>query len=232
MTAADGPWGTLDWSYDKIGNRTSETRDGGSPDTYVYAANAGGGNTPILDVVNLGVMGTRDYTWGAAGHLEEVNAAGNVIDFGADAEGRLSGVTRTAASETADFDYDGRSFLRRAEETAGGTTSVKPLYGSGGLVHALRRQASPADPEELVVFFYLAGRPVGQVAIDGAGVETWTYLTTDHLGTPLLATDDVGVVTWEGGFDWTRLPEADPGRRGRQRGLPTPARTVGGQALA
>ena len=33
---------------------------------------------------------------------------------------------------------------------------------------------------------------MGQVAIDGVGDETWTYLTTDHLGTPLLATDDAG----------------------------------------
>jgi RHS repeat-associated protein len=200
LTRADGPWGTLDWTYDKIGNRTSETRDGGSPDTYVYTSN-GAGNTPVLDQVTLGIGGTRDYTWGAAGHLEEVAAGANVLDFGADAEGRLAGVTRTTAGDTAAFAYDGRSFLSRAEETAGGTSSVEPLYDSSGLVHALHRRPAPADPEELVVFFYLAGRPVSQVAIDGAGVETWTYLTTDHLGTPLLATGDASVITWEGGFE-------------------------------
>ncbi|HSL81487.1 MAG TPA: hypothetical protein VLF66_01845, partial [Thermoanaerobaculia bacterium] len=74
------------------------------------------------------------------------------------------------------------------------------VYDSEGLLHALRRKAAPADPEELVVIAYLAGRPVAQLAIDGAGAETWSYLTTDHLGTPLLATDDAGAVTWEGGF--------------------------------
>lgn len=52
-----------------------------------------------------------------------------------------------------------------------------------------------------MVFFYLSGRPVGQLAIDGAAAETWTYVTTDHLGTPLLATDDTGGLTWEGGFE-------------------------------
>lgn len=163
-------------------------------ETYQYLVNGSGGNTPVLDVLNLGVGGTRDYTYGLAGHLEEVAAGANVLDFGADAEGRLSGASRTAADVSAAVAYDGRSFLTRAVEMTGDppaeAASVEAVYDSEGLVHALRRQASPTDPQELVVFFYLAGRPVAQLTIDGAGAETWTYLTADHLGTPLLATDD------------------------------------------
>ncbi|HSL81643.1 MAG TPA: RHS repeat-associated core domain-containing protein, partial [Thermoanaerobaculia bacterium] len=205
LTAADGPWGTLDWSYDKIGNRLSEVRDGGSADGYQYLANGSGGNTPVLDVVNLGVGGTRDYTWGGAGHLEEVAAGANLIDFASDAEGRLSTTVRAAADVSASYSYDGRSYLTRATETTGDppaeAASVEAVYDSQGLLHALRRRPSPTYPEELVVHLYLAGRPVGQVAIGGAGTETWTYLTTDHLGTPLLATDDTGVLTWESSFE-------------------------------
>jgi RHS repeat-associated protein len=204
LTEADGPWGTLDWSYDKTGNRLAETRNGAT-DTYVYATNGSGGNTPILDLVNLAVMGTRDYTWGAAGNLEEVDAAGNVIDFESDAEGRLATTTRAIADVSAGFSYDGRSFLTRAVETTGDppaeAASIEAVYDSGGLLHALRRKASPSDPDELVLHLYLASRPVAQVAIDGAGAETWTYFTTDHLGTPLLATDGAGAVTWEGGLE-------------------------------
>jgi YD repeat-containing protein len=201
LILADGPWGTLDWTYDRIGNRLSEMRNGGNPDSYVYATN-GTGNTPILDQVTLGVGGTRDYTWGAAGHLENVDAAGNVIDFQNDAAGRLSGVSRAIASESASFAYDGRSYLTSAAATAGGTESVTPLYDSAGLLHALRRKDTSASPEELIVHLYLAGRPVAQVAIDtDTSTETWTYLTTDHLGTPILATDDAGAVVWEGGFE-------------------------------
>ena len=201
LTGADGPWGGLDWTYDRIGNRLSETRNGGNPDLYQYLLNGASGNTSILDLVYLGVGSTRDYTWGAAGHVEEVAAGANVIEFESDAEGRLSVVSRTAAAETAAFSYDGRSFLRAADETAGGTSSVDPLYDSAGLLHALRRQSSPADPVEQVTFFYLAGRPVAQLQTDGLATETWTYLTTDHLGTALLATDDAGALTWEGGFE-------------------------------
>src|SRR5690606_33608863 len=127
-------------------------------------------------------------------HLEEVDAAGNVIDFQNDDAGRLAGVGRAVASEAAGFSYDGRSYLTAAGATAGGSESVAPLYDSAGLLHALRRKDAPASAEELTVVFYLAGRPVAQVAIDGAAAESWTYLTTDHLGTPLLATDDAGAV--------------------------------------
>ena len=206
--------------YDKIGNRTSETRDqGASQDTYQYLVNGTAGNTPILDQVLLGVGGVRDYTWGAAGHLEEVAAGANVLDFGADAEGRLSGATRTAANVSAAVSYDGRSFLRQAVESTGDppaeAASVEAVYDSDGLLHALRRRASPSDPEELVVHFYLGGRPVAQVAIDGAGAETWSYVTTDRLGTPLLATDDSGAVTWEGGLE--------PFGRDHQAGTPAGA---------
>jgi RHS repeat-associated protein len=42
---------------------------------------------------------------------------------------------------------------------------------------------------------------VAQLTIDGAGAESWIYLSTDHLGTPLLATADTGTVVWEGGFE-------------------------------
>ncbi|MGD2071848.1 MAG: RHS domain-containing protein, partial [Gemmatimonadota bacterium] len=210
LTGASGPWPeALSWTYDQIGNRLTETRDAGTPetDTYTYLTNSTTGNTPILDQVTLAVGGTRDYTWGAAGHLEEVAAGANVIDFAAAAAGRLSSADRTAAGETAGFTYDGRSLLRRSDQTAGGTASVEPVYDSAGRVHAPRRKASSTADEELVLFVYLAGRPVAQLEIDTTGTETWTYLTTDHLGTPLVATDETGAVTWEGGFqpfgrDW------------------------------
>jgi len=135
-------------------------------------------------------------------HLEEVGTGGaNPVDFAWDAEGRLASADRTAAGQTAIFSYDGRSFLRRAEQTAGGTASVSPVYDSSGLLHVLERQASSSEPIERTVHLYLAGRPVAQLRIDSTGTETWTYLTTDHLGTPLLATDATGAVVWEGGFE-------------------------------
>ncbi len=201
LTSADGPWGTLDWTYDKIGNRLSESRDGGaSADGYVYTMNAASGDTPILDLVNLAVSGTRDYTWDAAGNLDSVAPGGNLVDFTFDDASRLSAAEHPASGASAAFLYDGRGFLRSATQTAGGTASVTPLYDSAGLLHALRRQPTSTDPVETTYVLYLAGRPVAQLQIDGTGTETWQYLTTDHLGTPLVATDQTGAITWQGGF--------------------------------
>jgi len=122
LTGASGPWPEdLTWTYDRIGNRLTETSSptgsSGTPetDTYVYATNSAIGNTLILDQITLGVGGTRDYTWGAAG-------------------------------QTATFTYDGRSFLRHAEQTAGGTAVVVPVYDSSGVLHVLERQASTSEP--------------------------------------------------------------------------------------
>ncbi len=202
LTRAAGSWGTRDWSYDKIGNRLSESRDGGaSADGYVYTTNAASGDTPVLDLVNLAVTGTRDYAWDAAGNLDSVAPGGNLVDFTFDDASRLTAADHPASGASAAFLYDGRGFLRSATQTAGGTASVTPLYDAAGLLHALRRKPSPTDPVDTTYVFYLAGRPVAQLQIDGTGTETWTYLTTDHLGTPLMATDQTGAITWEGGFE-------------------------------
>ena len=48
--------------------------------------------------------------------------------------------------------------------------------------------------------FYFAGRPVAQLK-EVDTTSAFTYLTTDHLGTPLLATDEAGVDVWAGPFD-------------------------------
>ena len=58
LTQGDGPWGDLSWTYDRIGNRQSETRDG-VMDTYAYVPNGAGGNSAQLQEIQLGAGGTR-----------------------------------------------------------------------------------------------------------------------------------------------------------------------------
>jgi YD repeat-containing protein len=226
LTQGDGPWGTRGWSYDRIGNRLSETRDGNT-DTYSYVSN-GTGNTAILDQVALSVGGTRDYAFGPAGHLEQVTAGANQVVFDSDAEGRLTSLSRPAADALARFEYDGRSFLTDAVEVeaeifmdgfesgnlacwsavTGGTktgtcTSPPPpsagetvasVYSSEGLLHSL---AGSLSAEHVL---YFAGRPVAVLEVAG-GSGTLTYLSTDHLGTPVLATNGAEVEVWSGGFE-------------------------------
>jgi RHS repeat-associated protein len=220
LTQGDGPWGTRSWSYDRIGNRLAETR-GAVTDTYSYLPNPGGGRTPTLSQVVLGAGGTRTYAFGPAGHLEQTANGGQSTLFNNDPAGRLAGLESSASK--VGFRYDGRGFLALAdpdvlpfsESFESGTVcawsaavgletvpvcetrpAVRPTYGSEGLLYALARNTAP----ERSLVFHFAGRPVAQLDLAGT-TETWSFLTTDHLGTPIAATALDGTLLWEGGFE-------------------------------
>jgi len=206
LTLGDGPWGERDWTYDRIGNRLTETRGRSATpetDTYTYTPNASCNpaidscNTPLLHEIVLAPSGSADYEWDDAGHLDTLTRGANLLDVTFDDASRMSAIDR--ASNSALFLYDGRSFLRSAAEPAPGP-SVEPLYDSAGLLHALLEKDTPTGPERRHTFVYLAGRPVAQLTQD-ASTETWHYLTTDHLGTPLLVSDENGDIVWSGGFE-------------------------------
>ena len=155
-----------------------------------------GGPIPDLSPITQ----TETYTYGAAGHLEEVDRGANVIDYIPDAAGRLSGLDRLG--EMANFTYDGRSFLLQAKRPPGPSdqATTDPTYSSEGLLYCLARQEDAAATPETVNYFYFAGRPVAQRHNNGA-TDTWTFLTTDHLGTPVFATNLAGEEIWWGPFE-------------------------------
>ena len=219
LTQGDGPWGDLAWTYDEIGNRLSETRDG-VVDTYTYVPNIALGHSAKLDQIQMGVGGTRTYTYDAAGNETQVDTVGDVVDRTYDDASRMAHQERATAGASSDFLYDGRGFLRLSSGVApdsdsgifcdgfesgdtsgwGGagacpsTVSLRtsePTYSLAGLLHGV---TSPGDRR---FYFYFAGRPVAQSATSGGLL----YLSTDHLGTPILATDEAGSVAWKGGFE-------------------------------
>ena len=68
------------------------------------------------------------------------------------------------------------------------------------LLHSLLREPA-GDPTRRYSVFYLAGRPVAQLATETGQPDRWWYLTTDHLGTPLVATDAVQATLWTNRFE-------------------------------
>jgi len=201
LASADGPWGALGWTYDRIGNRLSETRNG-LTDAYAYTPNASSGNTALLASISLGVGGNRTFAYTPAGHQTQSAASGNTVAFDYDDEGRLGQTDRPTAPgvDPVDFLYDGRSYLRQAGDLAT-TGTVHPTYDSAGLLQALLRQEGAAEPQRRYHFLYLAGRPVAQLATESGQPDRWWYLTTDHLGTPLVATGADRSELWENRFE-------------------------------
>jgi len=71
------------------------------------------------------------------------------------------------------------------------------------LVHRAQKNAlAPAAPPlDAAYIFYFAGRPVALLKGNAPATLLRTYLTADHLGTPVLATSAAGVTMWAGGFE-------------------------------
>ena len=118
LTQGNGPWGSRSWTYDKIGNRLTETRSGVT-DTYSYLLAPGGGRTPILSQIALGAGGTRTYQFGPAGHLAQMTAGTDSTLFTSDSAGRLAGIARPSTNSSSAFLYDGRSYMNLAAQGAG-----------------------------------------------------------------------------------------------------------------
>lgn len=209
--AGGGAWSTgatcnpvasdpLQWTYDKIGNRLGETR-AGSTTTYTYAGNGASNNTPLL----IGV-GSDDYDYDASGNLIQIDRpSGPDHDYAYDDEGRLAEIAHSAGA-SADLLYDGRSFLEVSTRSLGGTTwGIQPRYAADGRLHGLIRQrdyGSPFYDADHFDVVYFAGRPVAVAAAQPyTSSPTLTYYTTDHLGTPVLVTDDNGDIVWDDGLE-------------------------------
>src|SRR6202007_3322808 len=176
LTQANAPtlWGTRTWAYDTIGNRLSEDRGGGAKDTYAYQANAASpqGDTPLLKTIALANgAGTKYFTFDRAGN--EILEAGPTshLDFTPDAAGKLSRMTEETQRTTSVLTSDALLYQRQQQALFTGTVTAQTRI------------------------FYFAGRPVAQ--LDGPpSTGTLTYLTADHLGTPILARPRAAIAQW------------------------------------
>jgi len=231
LIQGNGPWGTFSWTYDRVGNRLSETRDG-VLDTYEYLPNAMGGNSGLLLDILLGNGGTEGFEFDAAGDQTQVASPGTLLEHTYDEAGMLTRQARTSTNSTTEFLYDGRGFLRLSivhsprssaifcDGFESGDTSnwgaassgpclkevvVESVYSSNAVLHALHEEGITHS------IFYFAGRPVAQL---DSGSGTFWYLTTDHLGAPILMTSETGGARWEGGFDPFGADFADASQAG------------------
>ena len=191
LTTGDGPWGSRSWTYDRIGNRLSETTGSGTT-SFTYVTNGGGGNTPLIS----------GYGYDAAG---DVTSGSMDAVYGEDR--RMSGDgSRTGFIAT----YDGRGFLSQLllhMRPQNQRDSTSPTYSSDGrLLHRNTTIAAPfgvgGSTSDLYVF-YFDGRPVATLEnlTATSTTSTLSYLTTDHLGTPILMTNTGGSQVWQGGFE-------------------------------
>ncbi len=223
LSRGDGPWGSRSWSYDRAGNRLTETRDGAT-ESYGYFSNAAGGRLPTLQQVAPATGPATRQLYDPAGNRTFQMWDDKKTRFSYDSEQRLARLRTDSASGDqglSSFVYDGRSFLREARSsTLLGTQAevvTTATYSSEGVLYhrATIERTGPADPREAserasdAYVMYFAGRPVGildllrETPVGGttSSSQNLMFLTTDHLGTPILATSGAAGRLWLGGFE-------------------------------
>jgi RHS repeat-associated protein len=201
LTQGDGPWGTRSWTYDRIGNRLTETR-AGVTDTYSYT----GGNPKLQTVTQGGGAGTKYLAYDAAGNQIQDSRLHSELQLSYDAAGRMTRMEEATTETESFFLYDGRGFLREAREDLDLCSPMvtQATYSTEGvLLHRAHRNAlTPAAAATAEAYvFYFAGRPVALLEGVLPAALTRKYLTVDHLGTPVLATSGAAVTLWAGGFE-------------------------------
>jgi RHS repeat-associated protein len=224
LTLGNGPWGARSWTYDKIGNRLTETRAGVTDtSTYQLVPPPGTGHSPILSSIALGAGGSRSYSYDAVGNLAQTTQGSSSTLFTNDDASHLAALETTSPRAGVAFHYDGRDYLTLADSAslpfldgfesgdlcgwsaALGITgslscpplpAVHPTLDSKGTLYALERATAP----QRSYVFRFARRPVAQMDLTGT-VESWKFFTVDHLETPIATTGVNGSLLWQGGFE-------------------------------
>ena len=178
-------WGTASgngYSYDAMGNILAQRLGTSRYDTFSYqAGGTGSAGLPKLSSVLQNGTTTRTVSYDAAG--SELSDGVNTMAYGAR---ELMG---SALPSVSAYAYDG--FRRRVQaQTSGGLQRVS-LYDD--MDRLLAESAASASPTSIAYdYVWFGDRPVAQLDVTGTH---WTV--GDHLGTPLLQTENTGTVSWQ-----------------------------------
>ncbi|GAA1551950.1 RHS repeat-associated core domain-containing protein [Kribbella sancticallisti] len=165
------------WTFDKIGNRQTETRTtaaGATTSTYEYPAAGQPRPHAVEKITTTGPEGTKvnAYGYDAAGNQTSRTIAGVGETFDWDAEGKLSTVTKGTQKTEYVYDADGNRLLRKDHT---GTT----LYL--GATEVLLKP----DGTQVGTRHYTFGKQV--IGVRTGGKLTW--LGSDHHGSATLLVD-------------------------------------------
>lgn len=187
LDAASGAWGSDDYSWDANANRVRVDRVVSGTSASDVAILAPGTNR-LAEVRDAAGVLARGYSYNPAGDITEVTRSGaSPIGYSYDARGRLAGVT-SGGTLVASYAYDWREQRVSSSSQAGGDRHY--LYGEDGELLAEYDAQSGALVREYV---WLDALPLALINGPLAN-PTYTWITTGHLGEPLLLTDGSGAV--------------------------------------
>ena len=174
-----GGYGNFKWTYDAVGNRLTQAHGGLT--TYNYTP----GTNQLASIIAGGATQTVGTT--PTGNIDRFSPAMNSITaLSYNQANRLA--TATAGTATAaTYTYD--AFGQRLVKTPLGASPILYQFDQSGnlLEEGYASATGPVD------YIYLGAQPIATLA---PGTGAFSYLHTDHLGTPQLATSSAQAVVW------------------------------------
>src|SRR6185437_7633377 len=177
LASAQGGYGWLAWTYDKNGNRLSQTF-GSAITTYGY-----GTANDLLTTLSLNGTTTQAIGYSADGRIASLNPGFQtpggplVTSLNYNQDARLSAVNSDGQA-LATYAYDG--FGQRLIKTVSPTYGEMYQYGQEGMLLEETNASGVAQAD----YIYLNGQPIASLNPSSG---TLYFLHDDLLGTPQLA---------------------------------------------
>ncbi len=184
LITASGGYGNLGYSYDAVGNRLSETRNGVA-DNYIYENN----NNRLQQVTRS--IGNRSFTYDATGNLLQRTADDNSTqNLTFNKANRLASVNVNGAL-AATYIYNPLG-QRSVKTLANGNKEIYHYDLNGNLL-----SVSDGNYVTLREYIYWGNQ---QVAFMNNGGTVY-YIHSDHLNTPQVITNQSQQVVWMGNYE-------------------------------
>jgi RHS repeat-associated protein len=182
---AEGPFGTINYTYDGVGNRLTKELNGQN-ETYTYTP----GTSRLQETT-----GPVAYTYDANGNITGI---GDKV-FTYNQNNRLIRVEENS-NTLGEYVYNGLG--QRMIKTANGVTKVFHYDFNGNII-------GESDQDGNFTYEYLYKGSTRLALVDVTSGEIFSFLN-DRLGTPLMLTDSTNTVVWEGIYEPFGEAEVNP----------------------
>ncbi|WP_198300909.1 RHS repeat-associated core domain-containing protein [Cellvibrio sp. PSBB006] len=190
LTSAQGVYGLLDYTYDAVGNRLTQSHDDGTAvhhDTYSYATDS----HRLLGISRLTdnqPAGNRSFTYDNTGNrLTNTAEDGSTHTHTYNHANRMESVS---VDSTATATYTYNPLGQRISKTTNNTTELYHYDEAGQLISVTDANGNPQRE-----YIYFNNQPVAFITNN-----TIYYIHTDHLNTPQIVTDQNQQVVWVGDY--------------------------------